>query len=205
MIKYSSIKDDFQEYLSLEKCLCELIIGNKKIIYRLLYQFILCINQAIHLSSIYLPIYSSVYIIIDLPIYLRQNWEGKKINQKVNSNLHGIILVFFFVFHLIFKYFIMDIALRPWRKNKCLLSSQSYVQNWEVINLGEWKGRKKLKEGRKDRREEGRDLECCLSRHFSFHFSIYSISAKLKVTDKEGSGVDHCRHLKLISSESANI
>ena len=78
MIKYSSIKDDFQEYLSLKNCLYELIIGNKKIIYRLLYQFILCINQAIHLSCIYLPIYSSVYIIIDLPIYLRQNWEEKK-------------------------------------------------------------------------------------------------------------------------------
>lgn len=62
--------------------------------YRLLCQFLLCINQAIHLSCIYLPIYSSVYIIIDLPIYLRQNWEEKKINQKVNSNLHGIILVF---------------------------------------------------------------------------------------------------------------
>lgn len=177
----------------------------QKIMYRLLYQFLLCINQAIHLSCIYLPIYSSVYIIIDLPIYLRQNWEEKKINQKVNSNLHGIILVFFFVFHLIFKFSIMDIALRPWRKDKCLLSSQSYVQNGEVINLGEWKGRKNWRKEGKTGGEEGRDLECCLSWHFSFHFSLYSISAKLKVTDKEGFGADHCRHLKLISSESANI
>lgn len=53
-----------------------------------------------------------------------------------------------------------------------------------------WEGR------REDRREEGRDLECCLSWYFSVCSSLYSISAKLKVTDKEGFGADHCRALK---------
>lgn len=60
---------------------------------------------------------------------------------------------------------------------------------------------KKEKEGR----EGGRNMKGSLSWNFSFHFSIYKVNAKLKVTDQEGFGVDHCRHLKLISSESANI
>ena len=67
------------------------------------------------------------------------------------------------------------------------------------------KGKEKLKEGRKDRRGRSKGLGMLSLLAFFISFSLYSISAKLKVTDKEGSGADHCRHLKLISSESANI
>lgn len=59
MIRYSSIKDDFKEYLSLKKCLYELIVGNKNM-YRLLYKFLLCINQAIIIVSTYLSIHLSI-------------------------------------------------------------------------------------------------------------------------------------------------
>lgn len=56
-------------------------------------------------------------------------------------------------------------------------------------------------EGRKEtRKEETRDALSLLT-----FFILQYINTKLKVTTQEGLGVDHCRHLKLISSESANI
>lgn len=59
--------------------------------------------------------------------------------------------------------------------------------------------------GEKEGRMEGGKMGCSLSWHFLFYFLVYIVNAKPKATDQEGSGVDHCRHLKLISSESANI
>ena len=71
--------------------------------------------------------------------------------------------------------------------------------------------KKKKKEGRKERRKGGRKGErkedAMLSWHFPFQLSLHKVNENLisAFTDQEGSGVDHCRHLKLISSESANI